>query len=479
MNTNGFKSCLLITMAYAFILYIGNVYYADDLMRSYYGYMLWYNDGRPFADIFYSLIMQFKGGVLPDIYPFPFIISCVVFSFFLSKAITNFGSVNTFSFYIITICILGNPFILSNFLFRYDGAFMMLALACSVAPHSLMVKNKATHIIASSLFLILAFGLYQAAVNVFIGFAAIKFTTDILRTNNFRLSITNLTCSIISLAASYFIYSKALLPILPLNEYFSNFNKVVPLNLDGLRLVISNFKTTFRIINDAFNSGLMYPFFITSIVSLYFIIFESIKKGPYLAIVYIISFFGVAFSSFGIIIFGQHPAFYARVFMGFGCLLAFNIIIISVTCKRKETLILSSFVLAVPVMCIFFAGLNATKQEFDFQNNIAKMIVSDIYTSDAKNEVVISIDGSLINSPVAKNNISAFPVLKYVIPQIFTPGYDAGRLTLMRNGLHEVRFVSQEESVYFNSKASKSNAFAENSLYSLYHVDNVIVIRFK
>lgn len=476
--TKGFKTCAGVTALYLMFIYFTNIYYCDDLMRSYYGYMAWSTDGRPFADIFYKLFLQFGSESVPDIFPLPIIISGAIFSYAIYKALQRLCNPGIATYAGACIALLCNPFIISNFLFRYDGAFMMLAFACAIAPHAIRTNRKVLGVILSVALLTMSFGLYQASVNVFIGFSFIAFLSIYINTGDLKKCFSSSILDFISLVLAYLIYSKLILAVTPLNPYFVNFSKVIPLSGEGLSILIRNILQAIDTINVAFNSGLILPLAICSFISLYCLV----KYAPYhkgLAILlYIVGLAGVSFFSFGIVAFGQNAAFFPRVFMGLGCLFAFNIIFTSLATKNKTLPLISSLVMSLPLLVIFFATLNASRQDYEYQNNIASMIVKDIYSSTAKKEVMISIEGNIKRSPVAQINSRIFPVIDMLLPQIFKTAYDGGRLTLIRNGLHEVKHVNQEEAGLYNSRASENNMLADNSVYSIYHVDNVIVIKF-
>ncbi|GEM_PF-4542565 len=476
--TNGFKICSGITGLYLMFLYMTNIYYGDDLMRSYYGYMLWSNDGRPFSDLFYNLFVQFGSDYVPDIFPLPIIITGLIFSYSIYMATLRLCNPGPAIYAGVIVAMLCNPFIISNFLFRYDGAFMMLALACAIAPHAISNRNQWVRMPATVLLLTLCFGLYQAAVNVFIGFSFLALVCFYAQNGDLKSSLKSSAFDFICLIIAYFIYSKIILSLTDLNDYFSNFNKLIPLTGDGLLVLFQNVMQAADIIKLALHSGLIAPISVCVVLSIYCIIkFASHNKSITL-LLYILCMLGVSFFSYGIVAFGQNATFFPRVFMGFGCFLVFNLMVLSSVTKQRVASLSMSLMISLPLLIIFFATLNASRQDYEYQNNIASMIVRDINSSSAKNEVVISVEGDIKRSPVAQINSKVFPVVDLLLPKIFMTGYDGGRLTLMRNGLHEVRFVSQQEAGFYNSRASDKNMIANNTVYSLFHVNNVIVIRF-
>ncbi|MCE9896593.1 glucosyltransferase domain-containing protein, partial [Citrobacter portucalensis] len=133
--------------------------------------MSWDTDGRPFANLFY-FVLTF-GQTLPDIYPIPLLLGVAFYSYvgFL-YARTN-GFKFSIGFILSYAMLIMNPLFISNLLFRYDSSFMVIALTLCVVPYSLTLKKWNAYIIGTAA-LITSFGLYQAAISVFIALAGIE-----------------------------------------------------------------------------------------------------------------------------------------------------------------------------------------------------------------------------------------------------------------------------------------------------------------
>ncbi|TJM88697.1 glucosyl transferase GtrII family protein, partial [Escherichia coli] len=61
-----------------FFIITCNIYYYDDVFRSYWGYYGWSEDGRPFADLFYKSFIFFRSESIPDIYTLTLVLTSVL-----------------------------------------------------------------------------------------------------------------------------------------------------------------------------------------------------------------------------------------------------------------------------------------------------------------------------------------------------------------------------------------------------------------
>ncbi|EOX1108467.1 hypothetical protein ACO4HL_003402 [Escherichia coli] len=150
----------------------------------------------------------------------------------------------------------------------------------------------------------------------------------------------------------------------------------------------------------------------------------------------------------------------------------------SVILNWRINYLLSLFI-AIPMLSIFFATINASREEFKFQNNLSLQMINDINNSKAKYLDFIVIDDYAKNSSVASINKKIFPVISDILPPIFTNRYDGGVFTLMRNGLKDV--VSAEPSAADKavSISDNGNLISDNNIYSIHATKDIIVIKLK
>lgn len=472
------KNIIIISvLLYISQFIVSDIYYGDDLFRAVDGYFLWGDDGRPLADIFYHLILQYRTSILPDIFPIPLLISAIIFAIVFSKIIERFNLGNGFFQSLIPVIFLSNTFFISNILFRYDGSFMLLAVVSSCIPFAMSRSNKATWSLVTVISIVSSFCLYQSSVNVYIGLAAI-YSYVIYRDQRCLKSVLQyISLSIILLALAYVIYS-IILKFIPLNNHFSQFNKPIELSSDGLSTLIANFKGCISIVSNLFSSGMLYPVLFMYSLSFISVIKSSItERNPLIIILYLTSVLVCSFSIIGIVAFGQYASLFFRVFCGFS---VFTILPLVVLYKEGFNRVLSAmaclFVL-ISQLVICSATLNASKAEVTHADNLSSEIISDMNKYGVGD--TISIIGSPAHAARTIPILTAFPIVSDLIPVIFRDGYDGGRYTLIANGMKKINFVSDQESAKIKEAIANSTPLNKNESYSYFIINNSSVIYFK
>ncbi|HEC5315511.1 glucosyltransferase domain-containing protein [Citrobacter freundii] len=479
MNTN-LKYCVAVFFSYIAFIYFTGIYYNDDLMRSTYGYFTWSGDGRPFADLFYHIFYMFGVSRIPDSFPAPIIATGLFFCAIFYQAIQNTVTISPVKCAIILFIFMGNPYLISNLLFRYDSPFMVLSMAFAFAPFAcIKLKPLQRHII-SVFCLVFSFGLYQAAVNIFIGFSAIYAFSVYMKGRSSRSYISTLSQMAGYLVVAYIIYSQIVLRVTNISDYFRNFTRPIHLNHDGILSLIANLKKSLSIIESALSSGIYFPvilFMIAVLVCLSMVLCRD--RNKFLPIAFFISSVAVAFSSVGMSIFSADPALFSRTFMGFGVFLIYFPLLLSILNANKNVSTVLTAILSISLLSIFFAGINAFKEEDRYQSEIANRIISDLNHSEAVNYTKIAIINNIKPSPLAAVNMSEYPVLKLTAPMNMSNMYDGARMTLLRNGFHDVFYVAPQELDLINSKIPNLNPIASNNLYDILSYKETIVLVFK
>lgn len=75
--------------------------------------------------------------------------------------------------------------------------------------------------------------------------------------------------------------------------------------------------------------------------------------------------------------------------------------------------------------------------------------------------------------------MSEYPVLKLTAPMNMNNMYDGARMTLLRNGFHDVFYVESKDLDVINSKLPDVKAIVSNNLYDIFSIEETIVIVFK
>ena len=160
-----FFALLLFAFNYLLPILLANVYYNDDLARSYFGYLGWRQDGRPLMEIPYFLLNNSRNQV-GDFSPWMQIFATGIFSYCL----TLFGrklmpKASWFCLFTAVACVYFNFFMLENLSYRYDAFGMLLALSLPFAAFSLPDKWPATSkALLLSLLFLCSLSLYQATI---------------------------------------------------------------------------------------------------------------------------------------------------------------------------------------------------------------------------------------------------------------------------------------------------------------------------
>lgn len=474
-NWHGLILCSVLAYILQFI--IADIYYGDDLFRVVDGYFLWGDDGRPLADIFYRLFLPVNSLYLPDIFPVPLLTSSLLFSFVFYKIVENFCDEGASFKYIIPIIFLSNTFFISNLLFRFDGAFMLLAMVLSALPFALNRDNKWIWSIITIISLVSSFCLYQSSVNVFIGFTSIYAYITYCKTKDLKTSTLSILLSAIVFILSYAIYA-LILKLIPLNAHFTEFNKAIDPSIEGLNTLFKNISTSFIYVNKVLGSGLLYPIIFAYIISSAYVIHSSLKKRDiYILAFYFTSVITCAFSIGGIVYFGKFASFFPRVFCGFSVFLVLPIIVLH---KVR-----ASNIIAIPV-CLFLlmsqlvlcaATLNASKFEINQADNISKSIIFDMqkYGSGEKLAIIGKPSYAARTIPVLRS----FPIIEDLLPVVFRGGYDGGRYTLLANGMPRKQFASDKEVDFIRENISSLTTATSNDVYNYYVYKNISIIYFK
>ncbi|ELX4806655.1 glucosyltransferase domain-containing protein, partial [Salmonella enterica subsp. enterica serovar Johannesburg] len=451
-------------------------YYYDDLFRAYSGYSSWNADGRPFANLFYQILTF--GQTMPDSFPVALILAIAIFSYVGYLLGKNNGVGSSLVFSIAYSTLIMSPLFISNLLFRYDSSFMVLAVAASVLPYA--IDNKSfTNKLLSVAAIIVSLGLYQAAVSLFIAFAGIEF----LKISIYKqLSDAFKACAlrVLQLLVAYIIYSKIILNLFFIDDYFKSFNKPIGINKSGFDTLLHNINSSLPTIELVFNNGFIIAFSAVFILTSLSLLSHLLKyKKISFLIGVLAAILAVMISVPGIAIFGENPIFYPRVYIGFSALIFF-VFVTPIILKKNSRVILGAQLIATfYLFSLMNAATNAVRSDVDFQRVTAERIINNLDTLGASTYHKVVILGQLRNSPLAHINSLSYPVIKVLVPQHFINGYDGGRYTLMHQGLDYVEYPTpSEQSKYRDIISGRKDDFS-NNLYSIYLVNGTAVIDFE
>ncbi|EAT0103296.1 hypothetical protein DPD11_13485 [Salmonella enterica subsp. salamae] len=476
MKKYNFHAIFLIVLLYCAPILLGTSYYYDDLFRAYSGYSSWNSDGRPFANLFYQIITF--GQTMPDTFPLPIVIALAIFAYIGFIFGKEYSNARSLAYVISYAMLIMSPMFVSNLLFRYDSAFMILAVASSISPYTLNLKRN-VNIVIGIIFIVLSFGLYQAAVSIFIAFAGIEVFRNSCDSNA-KHTIKICLIRIAQLAVAYIIYSKIILELFVINDYFKSFNKPIELNTDGISHIVVNITASIYNIKLLFSPGMLISLTPISAYSVYcFIkfIYSSKKILPVFGFLSAIVAISIAIP--GIAIFGEAPIFYPRIYIGFGAFLFFVCIVPCMLNGNNKVTLLLQMILTFYLFGFINATCNAVRADIVYQRSTSQRIINvvDEHGLSAYHNIVVL--GQLRQSPLSFVNTLSYPLISVISPQYFINGYDGARFMLMHEGLDNVEYLSTSAQAEMREKVKHIEPVFAGNLFSIYNIDNTIVISFE
>ncbi len=439
-----FLILLALGLAYALPLFFDDRYYLDDLGRSIHGYAEWQLDGRPFASIFTALL-NFKSPIfgqehLFDISPLPQIMGLIALALAATILCINlFGRDADFYSALVVFPIIGSPFFLQNLSYKFDAFSMGLAMLCAIIA-AMQLRDRWLNIAVGSLFLFLTFGLYQAAVNVFIGVTAMQFLASCWRgeADIFK----KLSYNVLKLLIAFLAYQFIIVPLcVPLAGYTHDNSQTLPLSADGLgQLVVHLAYGTVTAMQFLVQAPLLLLATVVSIIGfgVMFVAREEnsiLNRGLRLLMI-IACVLGIIFAIYGLLSFLQIVVTRPRVFYGFAVFLVFGFYCFGRLAKTYLPTAQALLILPVLYLYVISYGYAAaaraqTRYDFVMGEQITQQLRSEGFTKDS----VLILDGTQPKSPVLQNS-AQLQIIDLLIQPTFVPGqWNWGYLFLEHMGL--------------------------------------------
>lgn len=456
--------------------FILDAYYFDDLFRAQDGAFGWRRDGRALGGFFYKILLNFQSP-LADIYPIPLIVAGLFFCFIIYHLCQSLNIVCTQQQALILLILIANPLALSNWLFRYDSAFMLLSIAFALIPFCLLHLPTKKWLIYSTLALLGSLMTYQISINIFIGFTAIfafKLATDNYSFKNICYFI--LKCIVILILA-YLIYSNIILKIMPTHSLGDKYRQMPEFN-NIADIIINNLITTSLMLKNLLKSGISYPLLMMIIFNLY-----ALSKTKTLSIFkifsyYLITWVTVLFSISGIMLISPTAPFIARTYLGILPLFVFPLITLLLV-RYYKLFFITAIYLCLTLLVIDRAALNATSAEIRHQNIIAQQIMTEASINHITDIEQIMILGTPMKSGIAQISEKTYPIVSKILPHTFSGPYDAGRYVMMFNGYPKTTYPEPLQQEQITQKMKSILPIASNPLYKLYYIDQILIINFE
>jgi len=417
-----FISCLVILGVALIPIISSNVYYMDDLYRVVLGIKGWSGDARPFAEIFYN-VLTLQSDIMPDLFPAPLILAVVFLCFVFSMLSERFSNGRDILFAFCICPLILNPLFSSNLHFKYDSPFMVLSVAFALLSFCFAFKRTVFAVLTVVEFL----------------YVATK--------GDFRAAVLRLINRGVGFIVGYLVYSKIIIPLTPVNKYFLEYSSAVGLNKSGVLKVLDNFTSSFSIFSNSQSMG--FEIFVFCIVAAYVLAISNLLISNHksispiaLALSSVLAFFMFVLLIPGVMIFSEQPLFFARGYIGFGGFVSAMLIPLCWASVR-----VLRYILVIPYVYMVgfvYAAHNAFKIENDHIEQTAMNIISDINNSGHDDVKYIRVDGELKNSPGTEVIVTAYPLVKTILPKAFSYQYDGGLYVIKRLGLPDVKYATDE-----------------------------------
>jgi len=281
---------------------------------------------------------------------------------------------------------------------------------------------------------------------------------------------------VFQLSIGLIIYLKFIVPFLTLNTYFNNYNKIISFSGNFIRKLFRNYLDSFYILRycskeTAFIFIVLIIFFL--IITAFLFIKHCKENQPTVLKISLAAFFLIVSIMIsiaaipGIIVFGEHPTFVPRVYLGFGIFMTYLLL---PNCWVLSQY--SSSSLIAPSLCTFFlfnfgyTAHNALHEDYRYQNNISSLIIQDINRLNLYNKH-ISISGALPAALSTSIACQRFPIIK-----LFLDSSCLGHVT-RRNGIDGVE-------KWDGPDVAKMNEFVlliSNNSYQIYSSKDSIIVK--
>ena len=440
-----FISCLVILGVALIPIISSNVYYMDDLYRVVLGIKGWSGDARPFAEIFYN-VLTLQSDIMPDLFPAPLILAVVFLCFVFSMLSERFSNGRDILFAFCICPLILNPLFSSNLHFKYDSPFMVLSVAFALLPFCFAFKRTVLYVLVTAAFVTLTLSTYQVSVNIFAVLTVVEFLYAATK-GGFRVAVLRLINRGVGFIVGYLVYSKIIIPLTPVNKYFLEYSSAVGLNKSGVLKVLDNFTSSFSIFSNSQSMG--FEIFVFCIVAAYVLAISNLLISNHksispiaLALSSVLAFFMFVLLIPGVMIFSEQPLFFARGYIGFGGFVSAMLIPLCWASVR-----VLRYILVIPYVYMVgfvYAAHNAFKIENDHIEQTAMSIINDINNGGHDDVKYIRVDGELKNSPGTDVIVTAYPLVKTILPKAFSYQYDGGLYVIKRLGLPDVKYATNE-----------------------------------
>jgi hypothetical protein len=445
-----FLFCFLLTLAYLFPLLTSGHYYADDLLHSVTGQTPWNSNGRPLSNGLFHLLMA--GGLLSDIAPLTQILGAATISasiIFLSFRISKSGVILPV---LALFPIISSPYYLENWSFRYDSLTMAFAVSAAILPYAFKSDDIVKSIASSTFCLFISLCFYQAALNLFISFAAIIFIVDTYE-KRCAGKYKELAGRVAGLLLANAIYTLTIKKFIVTGDYNIIHSELASGSLtDILSVIVINYASLSSMFFSAFAGSLRNYFLIPIIFSMGFIFLvlkhiflnQQIKALKMLDLAILMASIIVIYASiFGPLLLLKSPVFSPRVLIGASGIMVFITLSVAILTENIRAL---RWIIALPVIGMFvlaYSYYNAQRTTDELEATMISEIKTTIALQGGEGKG-IAFKGSAPHSAQSKLAEWNFPIIGRIIFNDLNQDFLWGRLRLEAFGL-QIPYVSLAE----------------------------------
>lgn len=418
----------IISLAWLPVIFASR-YYMDDLGRSVRGYYDWSPNGRPVAEAIFRAITLNNG--MFDISPLYQVMSFFIMGLcclLLIKSLRLELSTNNL---IISSLLFLMPFYLENISYRYDS--LTMALSCLMALCSYhLAGNKTGYLwmILSVTLGVLYLSTYQTFISVFV----IVSLLSVVKSESLWEGIKHEIKPGISFVLSYIIYSKFVAPLFITGQYNITHSQI---SFD-INLFRQNLKEAFEYLKSITGN---YELLVFAANTAFIVVLLLINAGRKNKVKSVFDFAIVALAVLVPVLIYlplNHPVFFPRVFVGFGCVIATTALVLG-----AEKYAFSRYLVLINLIVALVLSLTYNRASESMNQN-DQLLVSAIQQKVSKNDTIV-VYGSQTRDAITKRLAWSFPIINVMTPLYLSEGNWWGKLLLNKHSINNHFLTSKSD----------------------------------
>lgn len=457
-----------------FIGYFGliraNIYYVDDIYRSYSGNFAFLSASR-YTSEYLSKLIHLNLYRNTDISPVTHLIAIALISIGSMILVKIIFKKQNFWALLASVALGLNPFFLQNMSYKFDSPFMALALISPIIPF-LFLRKKFIFYLLSFIFILISLTTYQAANGIYIIMSMFIILTILTQ----KQVKTKNILSYIFLFLSSYLFSLIFYKIFIFNPTENNIKHSLIGNKIALN-IYNNIKFTFKNYCEIIDKTIL-EYLLIIIFSIFILsILQNSKKNKFNSLIFTLIFlFSIITMSQGIYLLLKNFYVGPRVFVCIGVILS----IISIYSLKNKIKILNLILKPTIIMTVYFliiqanAYANALKTQEIYAKYRINIMISDLnkILPIEKNYKIFINSGQIGNAPMVKNLERNYPIIK-----------KANWFKLYKGWTHQTILYNYGLNVSWNlcsNEKNKINKIINTNMHKIIKYDNnCFTIEFK